>query len=230
VALSAMASDRYQLGMVNGSQIDLVKSSGDVLTVAASTASSDIYFESSATTSTIQRLSGGASRTITDGQSPSLSPDGKLLAVIRESRGRGALWMRNLGTTNEHQFTSDDYDVLEASFINNHDLIMAARFQGSTSHLFRVDLVSGRTELLPILGRVRYPAISPDGRRLSFSKFEGTSWHLYVRSIESGAEMRLNAGNCNAVEAVWQSANTLVYASDCGRGLGLSALGKSVLK
>jgi Tol biopolymer transport system component len=48
---------------------------------------------------------------------------------------------------------------------------------------------------------------------------------LTLLDLATGARRRLTDADCNAVTPVWQSdAQTLVYASDCGRGVGQTAL------
>jgi Tol biopolymer transport system component len=48
---------------------------------------------------------------------------------------------------------------------------------------------------------------------------------LTLLDLATGARRRLTDADCNAVTPVWQSdAQTLVYASDCGRHVGQTAL------
>jgi Tol biopolymer transport system component len=70
---------------------------------------------------------------------------------------------------------------------------------------------------------VRYPAISPNGKMLAFSRRESGAWHLFVRELGSGREQQLTSAACNAISPSWEDARTLLYVSDCGRGLALGA-------
>ena len=231
IAFSAMQTDSYDLGVVAGPGFHTVKASGDVLSVAATPAFPDICFEATGASSTIQWLYSGPPQTITLGESPSVSRDGKLLAYIRENKGRGSLWIHDLTSTNDsnyadRQLTTNEYDVLDISFMSGQKLAVSARRAAAAPAIFIADINRGDMRQFLVPGRVRYPAISPDGKLMSFSRFEATSWHLYVRSIATGTEKKLTLGNCNETMAAWQSGNTLIYASDCGRGLGLTALAR----
>ena len=83
---------------------------------------------------------------------------------------------------------------------------------------------------LDVSGPVRYPAISPDGKRLAFSRRESGSWHLFVRELAGGREQQLTTAACNATSPSWEDANTLLYITDCGRGYGLGAPARIVLE
>jgi Tol biopolymer transport system component len=93
--------------------------------------------------------------------------------------------------------------------------------------LFLVTREKKTTALMEnIAGSIRYPALSADGTQLAFSRRDHGSWHLNVRDLKTGAEQQLTDGACNAVSPSWESGNTLLYATDCGRGLGLSAIAR----
>ena len=71
----------------------------------------------------------------------------------------------------------------------------------------------------------RFPAVSPDGRWLAYAEEDGGVWQLTVLELATGVRRRLTDADCNAVTPAWQSdSRTLVYASDCGRGVGQTAL------
>lgn len=103
--------------------------------------------------------------------------------------------------------------------------MVAAVGSVSRPHLVLVKHGSDRIETLKeIQGPVRYPALSPDGRQLAFSRLKRGSWHLIVRDLTTGVEQQLTQTSCNAISPAWQDTQTLLYASDCGRGVGLSAI------
>jgi Tol biopolymer transport system component len=93
--------------------------------------------------------------------------------------------------------------------------------------LFRVSHETGEATELP-QGRhpVRYPAVSPDGKRLAFSMRQDGSWHLFTRTIASGYEQQLTHAPCNTISPSWEDSKTLLYATDCGMGVGLSAIAR----
>jgi Tol biopolymer transport system component len=81
-------------------------------------------------------------------------------------------------------------------------------------------------ESMNVAGAVRYPALSPEGRRVAFSRREQGMWHLFVRDVVSKGEEQLTHSSCNATYSSWQDANTLLYATDCGRGVGLTSIAR----
>jgi hypothetical protein len=223
LAFSMLGSTNYELGLVLASGTHSIHPPGDVLSVSATPRSADIYFEVSAATSSIQMLNAKGLTDITQGESPVISPNANVLAFIRETKGRGALWVRNLHSQSERLLTSNEYDVLEATFASEEELVMAARIRNSPPQAFAID-GQGNITVLPMAGRVRYPSISSDHRLLAFSRLEGSSWHLFSRSLSSGQETRLTEGNCNTISPTWRDSHTIIFVSDCARGLGLPAL------
>jgi len=168
-----------------------------------------------------------------DAEQPVVSPDGKWLAFIRESRGRGSLWIKELRTaarglpveSTESELTGNGYDVLDTAFYPDDRIVFAADLGASTG-LFEFDLktrqvVPGPTSSQP----VRYPAVSPDGQWLAYSLEEAGNWHLWLKNLRAGESRRLTEGDCNSIAPAWfGDSKTLVYATDCGRALGLTAL------
>jgi Tol biopolymer transport system component len=72
--------------------------------------------------------------------------------------------------------------------------------------------------------------VSADSKRLAFSRRESGSWHLFVRDFSAGTEVRLTNAACNATSPAWEDDRTLIYTTDCGRGYGLNAVARIVLK
>jgi hypothetical protein len=64
---------------------------------------------------------------------------------------------------------------------------------------------------------------------LAFSRREHGFWHLLIREFATGREQQLTHASCNAVSPSWENSSTLLYATDCGRGVGISAIARAVL-
>jgi glycosyl transferase family 87/WD40 repeat protein len=167
---------------------------------------------------------------IADAQFPAVSANGEYLAFIRQQQGRGILWMKHLGPGSipdggEQRETAPDLDVWEQTFTPAGTLIVAGSRKGAPA-LFLVHPGGEPTiSLLPLPRPARYPALSPDGRWLSFSHLEGGVWHLWLADVRTWSVRRLTSGNCNAITPAWDAGSRrLTFASDCGRGLGLTAL------
>jgi Tol biopolymer transport system component len=168
---------------------------------------------------------------VENGEQPSVSSDGKWLAFIRENRGRGALWIKGLEQNagppgrGERKVVDDSYDVWEAAFEpGNRRIILAAAFAGQPE-LYWLDLHTFEITRAPIQGPARYPAFSPDGKWLAYSRCERGSWHLYVANLTSGSSTALGRDDCNSISPAWEAdSKSLTYATDCGRGLNMTAL------
>jgi Tol biopolymer transport system component len=156
---------------------------------------------------------------------PVASPDGRWLAYLREEHGRDRIWLRALGNPGNRdiRLTPAGFDVQEMSFLPNGSLVVSAELKGRRPGLFLVD----QTGAINSLGseEARYPAVSPDGHWLAFSRLQSGNWHLWLRDLHDGRTSRLTHADCNNIEPTWASdSKTLVYASDCGRALWFTAL------
>lgn len=167
-----------------------------------------------------------------DAEQPAVSRDGKWLAFIRETRGRGQLWIKGLppqtgaaSSAVEWPVESGAREVLEASFFPDDRVVFAAQ-DGPSAALFALDPATRRVSPLTLPWEsTRYPAVSPDGQWLAYSQAAKGSWRLWVMSLATGEKRRLTFGDCNSIAPAWfGDSKNLVYATDCGRGLGMTAL------
>lgn len=168
-----------------------------------------------------------------NGEQPSVSPDGAWLAFIRENQGRGALWLKGLaeGSTStdrpEHEVVDSAFDVWEAAFEPGDKRIIFTAALTGQPELYSLDLTTARIAPMSISGPARYPAFSPNGQWLAYSRCERGTWHLYVAPTVSGAPRPLTQGDCNSISPAWEAnSKNLIYATDCGRGLEMTALAR----
>jgi len=168
-----------------------------------------------------------------DAEKPSVSADGRWLAFIRETRGQGSLWVKDVRRgsgvvpreATEKQISPAELDVLDAAFGVGDDIVFSATGSSGSPALFETTPDRGDFVLDRERAPRRFPALSPDGRWLAFSQREGSNWQLWVRDLASGAERRLTIGDCNSTAPAWYpDSKRVVYATDCGRSLGLTAL------
>lgn len=171
---------------------------------------------------------------IDDAEQPVVSTTGELLAYIREVRGRGSLWILPVArpeadtqSHSERQLAGPQYDVREAAFSPDSQLIFSSR-QPDRYRLYSVSPQSGTaTEFTSVNCSARYPAISPDGRWMAFSCEHGGVWQLVVMNRQTNEQHELTGGDCNSITPAWLSdSRNLIYATDCGRALGITALSK----
>lgn len=142
-------------------------------------------------------------------------------AWLVENKGRHSLWINDRSQT-PVQVSSDDLDVYEFSAADNGQLVFSALTGHHRMELFV--LSNGKPEPLHI-ENARFPAFSPDGRWLAYAKFSNSSWHLTLRKLDNGNERHLGTASCNQAYPAWvRDSQTLIYASDCGRGLWQTTL------
>lgn len=234
VVFTEMLNDGYAAMALQNNKVRRLPIPGEVLSVGGNFSANVVYLEQAARQSLIAKIRLGSSNLTTEyigvGAQPSVSQDGRWLAFVREENGKTVVLLCDAATPGNIQvMIRDAPNILDMSVTQEGDLIAAA---GAVSHpqLFRVSHSTGLVEpLAKIAGPVRYPAISPDGRRLAFSRRMQGSWHLIVREMATGIEQQLTHAECNATLASWESPRALLYATDCGRGLGQTALARFVL-
>jgi Glycosyltransferase family 87/WD40-like Beta Propeller Repeat len=203
---------------------------------------SALWLEVASRSSRVVRIATGAAEVdandgfleVEDGEQPAVSPDGRWLAFLREVRGRGALWLVDRGAdagesksraTPPRQVTGATHDVLEFAVLGDGGLVYAAR-DGRSVGLFRVDPgPGGSIAPLPAERPARYPAVSPDGRWLAYSHEERGAWQLQLLDLRDGGRSRVTNAECNSTSPAWSpDGASLVYASDCGRGVEQTGL------
>lgn len=200
-------------------------SSMDQLSITSS--GDKIWVEEAGGQPQIVRRSADQTRTVevNDAGSPVASADGRWLAYLRFTKGGGALWVRSLSTAppTDTFLTPASFDVEEMTFLPNGSVILAASKSDGHPALYRVSR-DGHIESFDTAD-TRYPAASPDGRWLAYSKLEDGVYHLWLRDLREGTARPLTSAQCNSVSPAWQAdSKTLIYASDCGRALWFTAL------
>jgi hypothetical protein len=72
--------------------------------------------------------------------------------------------------------------------------------------------------------------ISPNGKWIVFTSCWKTSKQIWLRGVDGGRPVQITHGNCNSVSPAWElNSRGIVFASDCGRGIGLPALYRAQL-
>ncbi len=195
----------------------------------SSTSSKVVRFPLAATELTVAALP----VEVDDAEQPEVSRDGRWLAFLRED-GHGRAVLHVLDRRPDHPGSPSDAsehavagalpDVLDMGFFPDDRIVLAAVDEGR-SRLFVGDPVGGRfVEIAASERPQRYPAVSPDGRWLAFSREEHGKWQLWLANTATGDTRPLTEGDCNATLPAWSDSNRIVYATDCGRGLAHTAL------
>lgn len=172
-----------------------------------------------------------------DAESPAISPDGATLAFLREPKGRGSLWiarMNALASGSPHassdpptRLTGDDYDVRSVSFLRSGALLFLAKHDG------QFGLYSVKPGSSPALffgpREIASFAVSPDEDRIAVTALIHNRWQLATLDTHSARVTVLTRTDCNAYTPAWLNLTTIIYATDCGRGMGLTALAQAEL-
>jgi len=75
------------------------------------------------------------------------------------------------------------------------------------------------------------PAVSPDGHWLAHTLERGGTRQIWIHNLASGHAEQVTRGSCNSYSPAWEpDSQSLIFASDCERGLGLPALYRWPLK
>ena len=166
---------------------------------------------------------------IDDAEEPMISTDGRSLAFLREDHGRGRLMVRSgfqSDSPNEVSLTLPQLNVYEASFKSATEYAFAATHGHRAPQIYLKDATHNNLPLA--LGEARYPALSPDGRWLAYSRLDHDAWNLWLRDQSSGATRRIANVPCNQIEPAWENdSKTLLYGTDCGRSLWFTAIAHS---
>ena len=149
---------------------------------------------------------------------------------IREVRGRGSLWIKDLESDKESELVTQEHDVLEGAFAGDGaEIIFSAQPRGEPA-LFRIGRASSTIEQITFGSGSRYPAVSPDGLWMAYSRLHRGNWQIWVSRRDSGAERQVTTGECNSISPAWTpDSKELIYSTDCGRGVGLTALARSAV-
>lgn len=228
VAFIALTKSGYRATSIRGlpdtSATEPAGTDVDDLSLAVS--GRDIWIEQVSSHSVIH-LAGSSKSSIEDAESPAFSLAGKTIAFLRQVEGRRQVFIRTLLDPNlaDRQLTTSPWNVSEMAFLNEESLVISATRDQSGPSLYLLNL---KGEITPLgVDVARYPAVSPDGRWLAFSKLVDGNWNLFLRDLRGGTTARLTTAPCNQVESSWRpDSKTLLYATDCGRALWFTALAR----
>lgn len=246
IYFSRMADDSYLLDRTGSWLTTAAPDGTDFFHPTVSRATGSGFTEVSSGASRVARFPLGRSEItaaalpveVDDGEQPTVSADGRRLGFIREDRGRGSLWLKDLDeeapAVPARQVLDSSHDVFDFAFLPADRIVFAGR-RGTRIGLYVMSSspASGvaLTPLDPAMdGSARYPAVSPDERWLAYSAEQGGAWQLRVRDLVTGDEHALTHADCNGISPAWEAdSKSIVYATDCGRGLGITALARATV-
>jgi hypothetical protein len=221
----SMLQDGYRAARINSNGVLLNTESADQLALAA--VGNQVWVEESTRESRILSVGPDLSTRrleIDNAEFPVASRDGGWLAYLRSEHGRSRIWLHALGqTVIDRPFSPPGFNVLEMSFFPNNKIVFAGAEDRHPPSLFLAD---GDRQLEQITrGEDRFPSVSPDGQWLAYSRQSSGVWNLWLKNMQTGEERRITRADCNDVSPSWGAdSKTLLFASDCERGFGLTAL------
>jgi len=163
-----------------------------------------------------------------DAESPAISADGRTIAFLREHKGRGSVWIAQFdgaAASEPKQVVPDRYEVRSVAFLPSGELVFTA---STTESRVRIALYAALPGAAPRQLSAPGEEIDSVGavpsRFIAITRLEHDHWQLGYLDPASGRETLLTHQDCNASAPSWVDADTLLYATDCARGYGLTAL------
>jgi hypothetical protein len=226
----AMLRDGYRVrdGEIASADVDPgIEPVDDQLSFGARTSNHELWIEvaSSKGSRLVHVLPSKEVRTCGDGEDPVLSNDGTYLAFLREDRGRGSLWIVASPdcAIAPKRITSPAFDVRTLAAGPQGSFVMSAIHEGR-ERIYRVSPGAEPQLLAESDEPLNSATLSPDGRVLVVRKRISYRWQLASLDLSSRVWKQLTYGDCNAYAPSWQDDRTVLYATDCMRGMGLTTL------
>lgn len=119
-------------------------------------------------------------------------------------------------------------DAFHPSFLPAEAVIRFDSVSYGKTHRTLLDPETGtvRPASTADLGTNAWSALSPDGRWITYEEQSSVSTQIYLVDRTSPAKRRqVTVGKCNSFAPAWErDSQAIVFASDCGRGVGMPAL------
>ncbi len=221
VVYETIGQGRYELKAWTGGQLRNLAFDGHAVHPTVPLSGDSIYFELIArghsqimryrmADKSLEQVSSDANST-----RPSISPNDDAIAFIVSGRiviGAGATIQGPIPV----------HDV--AWFPKDHRLVYSAGPIGS-SQIYATTAAGESFQLTNDAGDHIEPAVSPNGLKLAYTVVLGGTRQIWLRDLATGKAWRFTDGNCNSYTPTWApDSETLIFASDCERALGLGTL------
>jgi Tol biopolymer transport system component len=220
----AIGADRYVLRKSSAAGIQTFAFDGDAFHPAESSSGGPVFFELAGHGSSTICMFDEATHSLRvmvgselQPAEPALSPDGMKIAFIAPNSlnvaEAGKRAVLTAGAVSNPAFFPDGRQIAFATGLPGRRSIMAIATSG------------GDVRTLVNFGDCFEPAVSPDGQTLAFTCSATGASHVWVQDLASGSSRRLTNGFCSNGSPAWESdSRSIVFASDCNRGYGLTAL------
>jgi hypothetical protein len=226
----SIAGERYLLRKWTPEGAKMFKFDGDAFHPAVSREGRLVAFELAANghsrISLFDPVTGGLRAAVGEALNPSepaLSSDGAKLAFI----AGGSLYLSEGGL---HRVLAAG-EISNPAFLPADSGIVFSKGRPGNRSIETISLAGANPRTLISKGDCFEPAISPDGRWMAYTCSAIGGRHIWIEDLASMTSRRLTFGNCNNESPAWdRDSQSIVFASDCRRGLGLPALYRLSLK
>jgi MFS family permease len=151
---------------------------------------------------------------VPDATNPAISSDGNRLAYV----SRGRLFIRG----EEELSTPGPVDDV-AWFPDGTHLVFSAKG-------VIYDSRDMQRLIANVSGELNEPAVSPNGQSFTFTATRHGIRHVWIEDTTTKTAREITGGACNSYAPAWErNSDSLIFASDCGRGLGLPRLYRAEL-
>jgi serine/threonine-protein kinase len=161
---------------------------------------------------------GPFSRLTFEGQDrrPTWSPDGKMVAFVRDSGNGGSVFVRRVdGSSTERELARLDRPVQEVTWSPDGAWVVMRTDNGAAG---AGDLVAVRTDgdttAVPLADSrfsEMHPAISPDGRWLAYTSDQTGTGEIYVRPFPGASDRQWQVSNGGGMLPKWSSDSRELY-------------------
>src|SRR5262249_51454501 len=183
IAFTRLQVPTYNIGILAENRLSSISAGADLFHPSFIPRSSEALVELAGPTSRIIRIDLNEQPEsdrpfpieVENGEQPVISPDGRWLLFIREVQGRGSLWIKDREADKERELVTQEKDVLEAAFASDGaEIIFSAQPHGEPA-LFKIGRASSTITQMTFGSGSRYPAVSPDGLSMAYSKLHNGS-------------------------------------------------------
>lgn len=218
-----MQRERYVLRLAHGGGIETFEFAGHAFHPTMPDRGGSVYFEFAAEgRNRIARCYLATRRlemlplSVPHPEEPAISHNGEALVVVSDA----SLWLTVDGKSTKLAAPAPAHDP--AFVPGDKQIVYVAG--GERIMLFDLDS-KVETPITSDAAGTSVPAVSPDGLWLSFASRETGTMQVWVQALRGGTKIRLTGGNCNNSQPAWsRDSRRIAFASDCGRGFGLTAL------
>lgn len=127
--------------------------------------------------------------------SPSVSPDGKKVAMILSRSGSPDLWVCDIDGKNLKQLTSTRESESSPTWSNDNRTICFSSEAGGQSALYTITTSGGAMKKLPgAIGLCTEPNWSPDGRFIAYTRQSGRNFSIYILPTNGGSAREVVTG------------------------------------